>query len=243
MISVCMATYNGEKYIFKQLESILSQLEVDDELIISDNLSDDGTLEIIKSFNDQRIKLFTLEHDPILLQSFKGVEKTITKNFENALKRAKGEYIFLSDQDDIWNKNKVAESIKHLGKYDLVMSNAELIDGHGNTVKDKLYNDNPINAKVLSFRHRGCLLAFKRNILSISLPFPKNLLYHDYWIGILAESAGQTLFIDQPLVLHRRGIGNVSTDVTQGSNNSFFYKIKYRTIYFILCFNRIILNR
>lgn len=235
-----MATYNGEKYISKQIESILSQLEGGDELIISDNASDDGTIEIIESFNDKRIKLFTLGRDPILLQSFKGIEKTITKNFENALKKAKGEYIFLSDQDDIWEKNKVAESIKYLEEYDLVMSNAKLIDGDGIIVKERLYDKNPINKSVLSFRHRGSLLAFNRLLLAKVLPFPENAPFHDLWIGLIAESSGKTFFIDQPLIQHRRGIGNISTDITQKSQNTLVFKVKYRITYLVLCLKRII---
>lgn len=239
MISVCMATYNGEKYIFEQIESILSQLQNDDELIISDNSSNDNTISIINSFKDKRIKVFNLKRDPLLLASFKGIEKTITQNFENALINAKGKYIFLSDQDDIWNKNKVTESIKYLDEYDLVMSNAKLINHQNIVIKEKLYTKNPINKKFLSFRHRGCLFAFNRKLLPLLMPFPNTVPFHDYWIGILAEMAGKTIFIDSPLVLHRRGIGNVSTDITEGSSNTLFFKIRYRLIYLTLCLFRV----
>jgi len=94
-ISVCMATYNGEKYIYDQLQSILTQLSENDEVIISDNYSSDKTIEIIELFNDPRIKIYFLK---------KG--KSI-KNFENALLHASRDYIFLADQDDIWLPGKV----------------------------------------------------------------------------------------------------------------------------------------
>lgn len=95
MISVCMATYNGEEYIKEQLESILCQLGEMDEIIISDDGSTDNTLNIIESYNDSRIKIHinTGKHGFVY-------------NFENALQKAKGEYIFLSDQDDIWLPEK-----------------------------------------------------------------------------------------------------------------------------------------
>ena len=96
MISVCIATYNGEKYIKQQLLSILKQIKVNDEIIISDDHSTDKTFNIIKSFNDTRIKFFL---------NNKG--KGYTRNFENALEKAHGDIIFLSDQDDIWIDNKV----------------------------------------------------------------------------------------------------------------------------------------
>ncbi|MDE5758415.1 MAG: glycosyltransferase, partial [Allobaculum sp.] len=91
MISVCIATYNGERYIETQIRSILDQLNEDDEIIISDDSSTDRTLDIIRSLNDSRIKLFA---------GNKFHSRTF--NFENALKQATGDFIFLSDQDDIW---------------------------------------------------------------------------------------------------------------------------------------------
>ena len=93
-ISVCIATYNGAKYIEEQVQSILYQLSEKDEIINSDDGSKDNTLAIIKSLNDARIKVIhnTLKHG-------------LVSNFENAIKHADGDYIFLSDQDDIWTSN------------------------------------------------------------------------------------------------------------------------------------------
>ena len=96
-ISVCMATRNGEKYLIKQLESILIQIDQDDEVIISDDSSTDRTVEVIKYLKDSRIRL--LENNTYLNPIF---------NFENALRQATGEIIALSDQDDIWLNNKTA---------------------------------------------------------------------------------------------------------------------------------------
>ena len=89
MISVCMATYNGEKYLREQVGSILTQLGENDELVVSDDGSTDSTIDILKSYNDPRIKIFinTGRHG-------------VNSNFENALRHADGDYIFLSDQDD-----------------------------------------------------------------------------------------------------------------------------------------------
>ena len=95
-ISVCIASYNGEKYIKEQLNSILCQLEERDEVIISDDSSTDNTVQIIESFKDKRIKIFRE-------QKF----KSPIYNFENAISKATGDIIFLSDQDDIWHKAKV----------------------------------------------------------------------------------------------------------------------------------------
>ena len=103
MISVCVATYNGEKFIREQIESILCQLSSDDEIIVSDDGSTDGTIVIINCIGDKRIRIIEgpRKHSP-------------TFNFENALKEAKGDYIFLADQDDVWKTNKVEVCMKWL---------------------------------------------------------------------------------------------------------------------------------
>lgn len=97
-VSVAMATYNGEKYLEQQIDSILMQLGSDDELIISDDHSSDRTVAIIEKYinNDHRVKLFMNE------------ESGVTSNFENAIKRTQNEIIFLSDQDDVWKPEKVS---------------------------------------------------------------------------------------------------------------------------------------
>ena len=91
MISVCIATYNGEKYIEEQIASILPQLKENDEIIISDDYSTDNTIQVLTKINSKKIKIFKNQG-----------EKGYTSNFENAIKQAKGNYIFLCDQDDVW---------------------------------------------------------------------------------------------------------------------------------------------
>ena len=115
-ISVCVATYNGEKFIYDQLQSILDQLLENDEIIVSDNYSTDKTINIIKSINDCRIKIYFLK------------KKNLIKNFENALFHAKGDYIFLSDQDDIWLPNKIKIMLEELNSYDLIVSDCIVVN-------------------------------------------------------------------------------------------------------------------
>jgi hypothetical protein len=107
MISVCIATYNGEKYIKEQILSILAQLSTKDEIIISDDGSTDHTITKILEISSPIIKIVYNQN-----------EHGYTANFENALKNAKGNFIFLSDQDDIWEPNKVACCMEHFKKYD-----------------------------------------------------------------------------------------------------------------------------
>ncbi|MCD7932673.1 MAG: glycosyltransferase [Tannerellaceae bacterium] len=117
MVSVCIATYNGEKYLKEQIDSILIQLEGEDELIISDDNSTDSTLQILKEYDDARIK--TIEANQFNSPIY---------NFENAIKYSKGNIIILSDQDDIWYPYKVDKIKTFLKKYLLVFSNATIVD-------------------------------------------------------------------------------------------------------------------
>src|ERR1035437_8300006 len=127
-VSVCMASYNGEKYIKKQIESIIIQLSSDDEIIISDDGSIDNTINIIEGFKDSRIKVFNNQslrkNRKSLIERF----RSATKNFENALKNASGEFIFLSEQDDIWLDNRGEITLQYLKECDLVVSDYSFID-------------------------------------------------------------------------------------------------------------------
>ena len=204
MVSVCMATYNGEKYIKEQIDSILVQLDDGDELIISDDGSTDNTISIIKSYIDPRIKLYISN------------SHCYTTNFENALSKAKGDYIFLSDQDDIWLKGKVETCLKYLRDYDFVVSNAiivnqkleHLVESRNDLFKVKTgFLNNFVKTYYL-----GCCMAFSRKVLDLALPFPKNhkLCLHDAWIGLISEYNFRTFIIEKPLILYRRHDNNTS---------------------------------
>lgn len=224
-VSVCMATYNGEKYIKKQIESIISQLSVNDELIISDDNSTDGTLRIAESFNDSRIKIYCNLG-----------EKGHVSNFENALKKATGEIIFLSDQDDEWLPGKVEKCKKKLKEYDLVVTDAKVVDKDYNIIRESLFYD--ISGKkviktglinnFIKNRYFGCCMAFHRKILEKILPFPPKYNYyeHDTWIPYICEMYYNVDILDEPLLLYRRHGGNISC--FERSTNSFLKKIILR---------------
>lgn len=224
MITVCMATHNGEKYIKEQLDSILCQLSPVDEVVISDDGSTDSTLEIIEGYNDSRIKIYRMTH------TRKGMKSHyyVTMNFENALKQAKGDYIFLSDQDDVWYSNKVEYCLKILKDYDMVLHNLECVDENLNTLHRNVYNNSFRYKNYLMRRgkHFGCALAFKRIMLHNILPFPSRLVIHDYWIGIIGEALGHFTFTDELLVKYR--IHATNTSGKTQVKNTMLYKISYR---------------
>jgi glycosyltransferase involved in cell wall biosynthesis len=214
MISVCIATYNGEKYIKDQLVSILHQLRDEDEVIISDDFSIDNTLEVIKSFNDARIKVF-----------MNTKEKGFTRNFENALEKAQGDIIFLSDQDDIWMPNKVNVCVIALKNSDFIVHDGHMVNKNIDILNESIFKfrnvKNGFLKNFVKIRYLGCCMAFNKNILNKSLPFPDNqiLTTHDSWLTLVSELYFNVNLIYQPLIKYRRHGGNVSLGGAKGSNS------------------------
>lgn len=221
MISVCIATYNGARYIAEQLASILKQLSAEDEVVVSDDGSTDGTLDIVRSLNDRRIRIVDgpRRHSPTL-------------NFEWALRNAKGEYIFLADQDDVWLEGKVTRCVEELQICDCVVSDARVTDSLLNTTSESLFQLMHVKRGRLSnllWRngYTGCCMAFKREVLSKALPFPTDIPMHDIWIGNVAAFCGSLHFIDDRLLLFRRHDTTASCN-GKGSYYSLWQKLSFR---------------
>lgn len=233
MISVCIATYNGEKYIREQLNSILSQIGKNDEIVISDDGSTDNTLGIIAALSDDRIKIFYNTKSAKKVRSI----NLITSNFENALNHIKGDIIFLADQDDVWLDNKVECSLKYLQKYDYIVSDCLVTDQDLNIVqtsrfyKGSGFTKNRWKALIAPTPYQGSCAAFHQNVLKKALPFPDKIQSHDRWIGYVASFFFSYKILPEALILYRRHGANISTS-TEKSTNGVFYKIKTRC-YFI----------
>ena len=232
MITVCMATHNGEKYIKEQLDSIIKQIGENDEIIISDDGSKDRTIEIIESLNDSRIRFFRFA-PPKGLPGF----RYATLNFENALKQAKGDFIFLADQDDVWSENKVEVSLKYLNDYDYVISDAYVTDSDLNVisetrfVKEEKIHTNKYMAIFFSTPYQGSCTAFKRSVLEKALPFPKKIQSQDRWIGKVAAFYVKTIIIPEKLIYYRRHEGTASTAFGGARPAGFFTTIGYKLNY------------
>jgi glycosyltransferase involved in cell wall biosynthesis len=220
MISVCIATYNGEKYIEQQLKSILSQLGPEDEVIISDDGSKDKTIEVIKMINDGRVKVH-----------FNKGSHGYTPNFENALRLSKGDFVFLSDQDDLWASNKVSRCMEELRTHDAVFHDATVINGEGKLLNESLKEIRPSYSSLIGnfykMGHLGCCTVYNRRIIDMALPFPSNysLCSHDDWLVELSCAYGKVANIDDKLTYYRRHGNNTSVLI---SNYSLFEKLSFR---------------
>ena len=232
MISVCVATFNGGKYIKEQINSILVQLGKEDELIISDDGSTDNTLEIIRELGDNRIKLY----QNINMHGY-------AHNFENALTHASGDYIFFSDQDDVWLPNKVEAMLPHLQHDNFVISDAYITNDEleikGRLSSWRTYKKGYLQNLFKSI-YAGCTCAFTKRIKEYALPFPSTkYIQHDNWIGLLCELKFNVVYVDEPLILYRRHNSNTSGAGSKSSKTPLFM-IKYRSVLFITTLMRFI---
>lgn len=234
-ISVCMATYNGRKYINLQLESILAQLRDGDEIIIVDDCSTDDTLEILKSYTDPRIKIHQ-----------NSINKRHVKTFEKAISLAKNEFILLADQDDIWERNRVEVFLSYFRENpdaELVTSNFYCIDGNGNSIDNLLtkvcakdsknYKKNIRNIFFGKIGYYGCAMAFKRSLLPTILPIPEFVEAHDLWIAMISNVRKTNIHIDDKTLYHRMHGSNAS-DLKRKLSEKIFARYHLARAYFTI---------
>lgn len=207
MLSVCMATWNGARFVGAQLASILPQLGPGDEVVVSDDRSTDGTVEVVRSFGDPRVRV---TEGPAV--------KSAMRNFEHALGLARGDIIALSDQDDVWHPGRVARLRERLAArrtpVHLVSLDARVTDEAGRVTEESLHAR--IGARpgllrnVWNNRYVGATLGFTRELLELALPFPAGLPMHDMWLGLLAELHGGVEFVPGATMDYRRHGGAVT---------------------------------
>ena len=216
-----MATYNGAVYIKEQLESILSQIGPEDEIVISDDGSTDATLDVIKSIGSPCIRIV---QGPRM--------KSPSKNFEHALAQAKGDIIFLCDQDDVWQPNKVAVMLQALKTAACVVSDCCVVDAQLNVMAPSFYHvvrkhEGRWYNLLVRNCYLGCCMVMRREVLDKALPFPKTVPMHDIWLGNVAAFYYSLRFIPDILMAYRRHGKNAST-TSDPSASSLRQKLVYR---------------
>jgi glycosyltransferase involved in cell wall biosynthesis len=225
-VSVAMATYNGNKFIIEQLDSIINQTLKPDEIIVSDDHSSEKTYNILKSYSDKG--LIKLHINP---------DKGVVSNFKNAVSNCtKGNYIALADQDDIWLADKLKVDYNALQIIDngtapaLVFSDLTVVDENNHLLNQSFFNEivkaDPSHEKLQSllFSNKviGCTTMFNQamRVMFDEMPI-NNVCMHDYWIALIGFTFGAHNYIPQPVIRYRRHANNV-TD----AGNSFVKKVK-----------------
>ena len=216
LISVVMATYNGERFLREQLDSIVNQTYPNLEIIIVDDASQDNTLMILNEYGTKHanVRIFMAQQNLGYI-----------KNFERGLRLCKGDFVALSDQDDVWLPEKLSVLYEEIGEHNLAYCNSELIDEEGNRLGVRLSNVKnlqdfwtPLNF-VVGNSTPGHAMLIRKIVIEQSLPLPETFP-HDYWIGFVSTFTTSMKYIDQVLVLYRQHSNNVFGVIGRHSKKS-----------------------
>jgi len=225
LISVVVCTYNGSQYLVSQLESILNQTYKKIEIIICDDNSSDHTLEIIRRYADKHPNIHYYTN-----------KKNIgfNRNFEKAIRIATGEYIAVSDQDDIWSPLKLIKLLTHINDKWLIFSNSAFIDNRDMITGRKLLESMDVEGK----SYRSILLAnfvtghttlFHRIFLKFCLPFPP-VKYYDWWMGFVAIYHNKITYLDEILTYYRIHSSSVIQQQVSNTDETHQANVEYKTV-------------
>lgn len=241
MISVAMTTFNGEKYIEKQIESIIHQSLPVDEIIVCDDGSTDHTVELLKKY------------DVTLVQNFQNLGYKL--NFKQAMEKCNGDYIFLCDQDDIWEKDKVKDMMHIMESHKnihVLASSFTYIDGQDQmilTTLNKGYSNNNLYNKeveknalvsvltdefIYGNYFQGCALVMDKQTRDFVVHHFDDRLPHDWIISLYASIDGGMYFYNKSEFKYRIhndnsiGVSTLNQSATQHVNRAYQFEERYQ---------------
>ena len=223
-VDIVMATYNGEKYLAAQIESLLGQTYKNWRLLVTDDGSTDRTLDILNGYANVHDRIIIVNTDR---------QGGVVKNFSKGLTFCTSPYIMFCDQDDIWLTNKISCMLgamkvreSSLGKETplLGFSDLCLVDDVGSVIHDSFYQYNRLNPKNnLDYRYLlwrstvyGCTVIFNKELLYLAMPLPDNIPMHDQWFALIAAKFGFVFFLPESLIYYRQHCNNAVGGVGTG---------------------------
>lgn len=232
-IDIVLATYNGEKYLSEQLDSIIAQSYQNWRVLVSDDGSSDNTLLILEKYVacDKRILLVN-----------KARQGGVVKNFSKALEFVTSNYVMFSDQDDYWLPDKVLRTLEILTSNEksignvplLVFTDLTVVDEDLNTLKYSFYTSNGINplnnldSRYLLWRSTvyGCTVMFNKLLYEVAMPFSAEVTMHDQWFALKASLTGRVIYAEESHIYYRQHAKNV----VGGRKRSFVERFKFTII-------------
>ena len=212
-VDILLATYNGEKFLSQQLDSILAQTHQDFHIIVSDDNSTDSTVKILDEYakKDKRITVYKQKKN-----------LGVISNFEFLLSKVQSNYFLFSDQDDIWLEDKIEKSLRYMidTNSDIVFTDLMVVDSNLNVLyqsywelkglKNKILKYNGFDALYLNNYVTGCTMLMKKDIIAKVLPFPKSTKYilHDYWIALIISQSGKLSYLNEATIKYRQHKNN-----------------------------------
>jgi glycosyltransferase involved in cell wall biosynthesis len=219
IVGILMATYNGEKYIEEQIESIVGQTYKNWELWIRDDCSSDKTLEIIKTYEKRDSRIKNIDSENKNLGALGNFSKILSLPYDF-------KYFMFCDQDDIWISRKIELSLiainlqeKIYGKEApiLVHTDLRLVDHKGHNLHKSLFGNqgikkihpSPLHELMIENYITGCTLLFNKPLFEIATPLPKKIVMHDWWFALIAASTGKIVTLNDATVNYRQHSSNV----------------------------------
>jgi glycosyltransferase involved in cell wall biosynthesis len=219
-VTIVMATFNGAQYISQQIESIRNQSHQNWKLIVRDDGSSDSSLQTIRSCiaADPRIELLASQDHCGCSGSF-GVLLQVALD-------AGADYVLLSDQDDVWNADKIAVELREMREAEkrsgpetplLVHSDLTVVDAELGLTHESFMahcrlrhiSSNSLQSLLAENFVTGCTVLVNRSLLEIAVPLPDDIVIHDWWLAQCAAATGEILFVPRPTVLYRQHAHNV----------------------------------
>ncbi len=212
-LSIALCTYNGSRFLWEQLESLVNQTLLPTEVVISDDCSTDITLDIVQKFSNA-LNIKILINDKSL---------GVIKNFENAIAHCSGDIILMCDQDDLWHSDKLQKISQYFEENPnqlAVFSDAILVDEKKNSLGKNFWsavrffqpqiqqwkNGQAVDLLLFGNRSSGCMMAFRRELIENIIPFPTHIpdMIHDGWITLVAAMLDSMGIIEEQLISYRQ---------------------------------------
>lgn len=208
-VSVALCTHQGERYVEQQLRSILAQTHPVDEIVVGDDASTDATLAIVERIaSEVDVPIVVVRHDPPL---------GVAANFADAIERTTGDVVALSDQDDVWHRDRIGTLLRALDGVDLVHSDARLVDGEGRPTgatlldsleasaweRERLERGQALDVLVRRNLVTGATVLVRRAAAVAALPVPEGWI-HDEWIAMACALGGGVRLVPETTIDYRQ---------------------------------------
>lgn len=209
-VHIVMASYNGERYLGEQMDSLLSQSYPGITVEVCDDGSTDGTCDIVKRYaaRDGRVSL----HRNAANQGY-------VKNFLEGMRRSTADYIMLCDQDDVWDRDKVEVTLRAMKQEEercgetptLIFTDAMNYDSDSGTELGRFHKNSHLNTKKVDTAHLfmenkiiGCTVMVNRAVIPYLSEIPDGIRVHDWWLALICSHFGQIAYVDRPTLKYRQ---------------------------------------
>lgn len=234
-VAILLATYNGEKFLREQLDTIFGQDEGDFTLYVRDDGSTDGTLAILEDYSSRHANMILIDNE--------GCSLGPQMNFMELLWLVESDYYMLADQDDLWHADKVRNSLSKLRQMEsetdgpaLVLTNMRLCDGDGRVMSESFWKSirfapavfHDLRSYVFINFATGCTMMFNHRVKDVAFPVPAYSPMHDWWLTVCVyRNGGKVGFIAEPQMDYRKHGGNVTGNfVATQSGKTLLVRIK-----------------